>query len=380
MLGPLVALCFASSALAVGTPFGQAAGTTGGGNAKAATPSSLTELTTWLSDSTTRVIVLDKIFDFTSSEGTARITACEPWTCSPNAQLALDTNSWCSNYYPNAAKTTVTYNKAGLNPLKVGSNKTLLGKGSNGGIKGKGLKITGANNIIIQNIKITDINAQYVWGGDAIQIDGGSGIWIDHNYFQNIARQMVVTGYNSVTKTTFSNNVFNGDTAYSALCNGQHYWVALFTGKGDQLTFAYNYLYKTSGRGPHVSGTSGYSQNVHLYNNYFVSMDGHAIDAQVGSRVLLEGNYFNKVKIPAQRSTGQTYAPVSDAEASACSATIGRKCVPNISISSGALPGVASDSGTLQGFKDSISKGASVMAASGVGSYVQANAGVGKVN
>ncbi|KAF6754575.1 pectate lyase [Ephemerocybe angulata] len=366
---------------AVGTPFGQATGTTGGGSATAATPSSLAQLTTWLSDSTARVIVLDKVFDYSSSEGTTSGTACKPWTCSPNPQLAINANNWCTTEYPSASTTTVTYNTAGLTPLKVGSNKTLLGKGSNAGIKGKGLKITGASNIIIQNIKITDINAQFVWGGDALQIDGGSNIWIDHNYFQNIGRQMVVTGYGAVTKTTFSNNVFNGEATYSALCNGQHYWVALFTGNGDQITFAYNYLYKTSGRGPHVGGTSGYYQNVHIYNNYFVTLDGHAVDAQVGSKILLEGNYFNDVKIPVQRSTGQAYAPVSSSEASACSSVLGRSCVANIkTATSGDLPGVASDSGTLNGFTDSISKGASIKAASEVGAYVQANAGLGKIN
>ena len=60
----------------------------------------------------------------------------------------------CENYEPSAAKTTVTYDNAGLNPLKVGSNKTLLGKGSSAGIRGKGLYLSGSNNVIIQNIKI----------------------------------------------------------------------------------------------------------------------------------------------------------------------------------------------------------------------------------
>jgi hypothetical protein len=80
---------FAKEALAVGTPFGQAAGTTGGGSATAQVPSSLAELTSWLSDGTARVILLDKIYDFTSAEGTATGTACKPWTCSPNPQVSI---------------------------------------------------------------------------------------------------------------------------------------------------------------------------------------------------------------------------------------------------------------------------------------------------
>jgi pectin lyase len=44
--------------------------------------------------------------------------------------------------------------------------------------KGKGLRIAGGNNIIIQNIRIYDLNPRFVWGGDAITIDGGSNIWV----------------------------------------------------------------------------------------------------------------------------------------------------------------------------------------------------------
>ncbi|TFK39503.1 pectin lyase fold/virulence factor [Crucibulum laeve] len=360
----------------VGTPFGLATGTTGGGNASPQTPSSITELATWLSDGTARVIVLDKIYDFTGSEGTVTGSACAPWTCTPNPQLAINANSWCDNYEPSASKTTVTYDKAGTTPLKVASNKTLLGKGSSGGLRGKGLKITGANNIIIQNIKISEIQAQTQ---DAIQIDGGNNIWIDHNTIQAIGRQMVVTGYGAVTKTTISNNVFNGDGTYSATCNGEHYWVALFTGAGDQITFALNYLYRTSGRGPHV-GTSGYYQNVHIYNNYFVSVGGHAVDPEVGSKVLIEGNYFNTVTTPILQGDGQAFAPVTSAQTAQCSSLLGRSCVANTAISSGALPGTGTDAGTLNGFTASTYKSASIMAASQVGSYVQSNAGVGKVN
>jgi pectin lyase len=47
--------------------------------------------------------------------------------------------------------------------------------------KGKGLRIAGSSNIIIQNVRISDINAQFVWGGDAISIDGGSKIWVRSN-------------------------------------------------------------------------------------------------------------------------------------------------------------------------------------------------------
>lgn len=84
--------------LAVGSPFGLATGTTGGGSATAATPTSLAQLTSWLSDSTARVIVLDKNFDYTSSEGTVTGAGCEPWTCSPNPQVNISRSDMLEDF------------------------------------------------------------------------------------------------------------------------------------------------------------------------------------------------------------------------------------------------------------------------------------------
>jgi pectin lyase len=59
--------------------------------------------------------------------------------------------------------------------MTIGSNKSLIGQGSKGVIKGKGVRIvSNAKNIIIQNVRFTDINPEYVWGGDAITVDGGT--------------------------------------------------------------------------------------------------------------------------------------------------------------------------------------------------------------
>jgi len=59
--------------------------------------------------------------------------------------------------------------------MPVGSNKSLIGQGAKGVIKGKGIRISNnAKNIIIQNVRFTDINPKYVWGGDAVTVDGGT--------------------------------------------------------------------------------------------------------------------------------------------------------------------------------------------------------------
>ncbi|CAE6441401.1 unnamed protein product [Rhizoctonia solani] len=63
--------------------------------------------------------------------------------------------------------------------------------------------LVGSKNIIIQNIRISDINPQYVWGGDAISLQGATN----------------VRHFNSNTKIAISNNYFNGQSTYSTGCD-----------------------------------------------------------------------------------------------------------------------------------------------------------------
>ncbi|KAH7333748.1 pectate lyase [Rhizoctonia solani] len=379
VLGSLAAILVASrGALAVGSPFGFASGTTGGASAAQAIPTSAAQLKSWLADSTPRNILLDRTYDFTDTEGSVTETGCKPWTCSSNPQLAINANNWCSS---SAAKVSVTYKKAGTSGLIVGSNKTILGKGTSGWIKGKGLKLAKSKNVIIQNIRISDINAQFVWGGDAIDLQGATNVWIDHNYFKNVGRQFIVTHFDPSTKVTISNNYFNGQSTYSTGCDQHHYWAFLMLGKDDQITFARNYVYFTAGRGPHIGGTSGNKQTMHMYNNYFNEIIGHALDPGVGSQVLAEGNYFDKVKTPSTgNKDGSVFAPTSSSMADQCSSRIGRKCVSNtLAGGSGTLANSA-DNGIIAQFTASVVKSASIMDPAAVAAHVLANAGTGKVN
>lgn len=58
--------------------------------------------------------------------------------------------------------------------------------------KGKGLRLSGSSNIIIQNIRISDLNPQYVWGGDAIGLEGATKIWVGLYY---CCRELCADGY-----------------------------------------------------------------------------------------------------------------------------------------------------------------------------------------
>ncbi|CAE6466894.1 unnamed protein product [Rhizoctonia solani] len=294
-----VVLFAANNVLAVGSPFGFASGTTGGNGVAQAIPTSAAQLKTR-----------------NQREQLVRVKPC--------GKLPLRAAIF---RMPILLQVTATYKKAGTSGIRVKSNKTILGKGTAGWIKGKGLMLSGVSNVIIQNIRISDINPQYVWGGDALYIDNSSKVWV------STYRHFVLSFWKSLPWCNRSIITTTG-------CDQHHYWAFLFAGNGDQITFARNYVYFTAGRGPHVGGTAGYSLTLHMFNNYFNDITGHAIDADTGSKILVEGNYFNKAS--SLTNTANT--------------------------------------GALSAFTASVVKSASIMDPASVASFVTANAGLGKVN
>ena len=96
----LAALGLISSSAAqkvVGKAPGFAAGTTGGGSATPQYPANIAQLKAWLTDSTPRVIVIDKEFNFIGSEGRVTETGCRPSsnTCvGKGGQDAINGANW----------------------------------------------------------------------------------------------------------------------------------------------------------------------------------------------------------------------------------------------------------------------------------------------
>ncbi|KAF3049894.1 hypothetical protein E8E11_004695 [Didymella keratinophila] len=368
---------FASSVAAdgvTGTPFGFAASTTGGGDAEPVTPTTTEELVSYLTDDEARVIILNQEFNFIGTEGETTETGCRPDsnTCPDDGgQDAINGADWCTNSdYPTVS---VTYDKAAITPINVASNKSIVGSGTKGVIRGKGLRFAGVENIIVQNIQITELNPQYIWGGDAITLAGTDLIWIDHVKTSLIGRQHIVAGYDPSNRVTISNTEIDGNTNWSASCDGHHYWALLLIGSGDQITFQGNYVHHTSGRSPKVGGTDE-GTLLHAVNNYFYDNTGHAfsIAADENGRVLAEGNVFESVTKPIEDSVDLLYA-VTD-KGAACSSPLGRTCQVNQLTDSGDWSGSATD--FLSSFAD---EGIEAEAASGIAASVKSNAGVGKL-
>ncbi|KAF1336047.1 Pectate lyase, partial [Globisporangium splendens] len=361
LLLSLVALfVHSTTAVTIGSAPGLAAGTTGGGSATPVYPTTIAQLKSYLSDSTPRVIYLNQAFDFRGSEGSKTETGCRPKS---NRDCIAKNNGYkgqdvilqsggmantggCTEGTP----VSVTYDIAGTkNPLQVSDNKTLRGIGNAGVIIGKGLWING-NNVIIQNIHITNLNPHLIWGGDAIYIQGTNGgstpmerVWIDHVKISLVGRQMMTTNAASVKSMTISNSDFDGRTSWSASCDGRHYWTFIFHGTQTRISMINNYVHSTSGRSPKLGGSTDPNTDVvvHAANNYWADNSGHSFDVAEKAFVLMEGNYFESTANPNLQdstTTGSVFVPTSSNQ-NYCKLYLGRNCQLNVLETSGPLSG-----------------------------------------
>lgn len=327
-------------------PEGFATDVTGGEGGEVVTPRTGPELEAALCDSvvsghcadaTPRIVQLTSVIDFRGTEGTTTSSGCVNTSngCSVNGRTEqiLDVESFCAGrtVYP------VTYDAAGVRPMRVGSNKTIVGMGPRAGWMGKGLLLAGGvSNVIVRNLSITDINEGIVWAGDGISVDGASRVWIDHDRFARIGRMMIVAGYGAADRVTISNNVFDGATFCGSYCDGRHYWTLLLAGEGQTVTVVGNVFRSTAGDAPQVqhppSSTAG--GVVHVVNNSWTGSARRGIVASDHVVTLIEGNWFAdglSFRPIVRSSTNPVFAPL--AASAACRDVLGRDCAGNVAAS-----------------------------------------------
>lgn len=339
-------------------PVGFGAGTTGGAGGPVVTVTKPDQLASALcatvsndgycTDTAPRVIRISGMLDFRGRMGTKTSLACvySDRNCSANGKSERILNY--SNYCSGRKTELVTFDAAGTyeNAFVIGSNKTVIGVGAGSGLVGKGLAIKGGvSNIIVRNLSFTDINDGLVWAGDAITIDNGSRIWIDHNYFARIARQMIVAGWGPARNVTISGNHFDGTTEYGHFCNGRSYWGMLLVGEEQTITIVGNRIHSTSGRSPELGKPDNKQGGVvHLVNNYYDN--DYWQGGLTGSNsvaALVEGNYYAKGdsffpvfdNTPNKTDTNSNwnFIPVASnlARANAsCVSILGRNCAANV--------------------------------------------------
>uniref|UniRef100_A0AAV1UP76 pectin lyase n=1 Tax=Peronospora matthiolae TaxID=2874970 RepID=A0AAV1UP76_9STRA len=341
-----------AGAFTIGSPSGLGAGTTGGAGGEVVYPTTNAELLTYLNDTRPFIIVLNKTFDFRGTEGTTTEIGCRPvenLMCMEKnngfkgQDMILRKGKNITSDCADGTEVMVTYDNAALNRALVRDNKTIRGIGKKGVMIGKGLTLR--NNIIVQNIFITELNPSLNWAGDAIFIPGsidgtvvGYNIWIDHVKVSRIGRQMVVTNKAGVSSMTISNSDFDGHTDFSSSCDGHHSWTFLLSGKSTGITMINNYVHGTSGRSPRVGGEKDNKVVVHIVNNYWGDSTGHSLDVAENAHVLAEGNYFENTNQTLKNGTeGCLYVFNSTVGPDMCKSYLGRSCAPNVLVHSSSL-------------------------------------------
>ena len=334
-------------------PHGFAAGVTGGGSAPPVVPQNIHELEKLLTDASPRVIHLNRVYDFRGSAGICtNCKGCIPDTyakCPSKGQLAIDNGQgWCNGRPAHA----VTYDKAGLTSIRIGSNKTIIGITPDAGIRGKGLLVAHQKNVIMHNFRIDEINPAFIWGGDGVTLRDTDLVWIDKITFSMIGRQFIVTGYQSAGRVTISNCFFDCQTKWSATCDDSHYWTVLGYGRGDQVTFSGNLMKHCSGRSPRIASPDSKASGTtwHVVNTVFKLNTGHALDMDPYISALIEGNVFTDVAQTClhEATPGRAFAPSDKSVCTQCQGQLGRDCQPNAYTNAKPVPSTMSPGQVLK--------------------------------
>lgn len=225
-------------------------------------------------------------------------------------------------------------NGSGGGQIRIRSNKSILGVGSNALLSGIGLNISSNNNIIIRNLSITLVgttNPAGVNGGDAISINGTSrNIWIDHcrlfsedpdvqtnlDKYDGLLDIRDQTGY-----ITVSWNYFH-DHHKGSLVGASD--TDLFADR--KVTFHHNYFRKIRLRVPMFRGSTG-----HFFNNYIVGARD-ASEIRVNACVRMERNYYESLRYSIYTPTdarGRTER-ISNIEISRTARAYPENCVASI--------------------------------------------------
>ncbi|MFE9749475.1 carbohydrate-binding protein [Saccharothrix saharensis] len=194
---------------------------------------------------------------------------------------------------------------SGTGTVEVSANKTIRGVGASSGISGTTLNIEDMSpaNVIIQNL-----NIRGKVGGDAIQIESATHIWIDHN--------------------TMSSTIADDPDHYDGMLDITHgadyitvswnvirdHWKTSLVGHSDgnagedrghlRVTYHHNRFDRTFERSPRVR----FGETVHVFNNYYTNVrnnaDSYAIASVMDAGLLVEGNVFENVQQACWSASG----------------------------------------------------------------------------
>ncbi|KAL9618152.1 MAG: hypothetical protein Q9160_007102 [Pyrenula sp. 1 TL-2023] len=172
--------------------------------------------------------------------------------------------------------------------IRVGANKSIIGKNSSAKLIGFGLLIK-KKNVIVRNLSISKVLAD---NGDAIGIQSGAAtnIWVDHvDLSSDLSHDKdFYDGLLDITHAadfvTVSNTKFH-DHFKTSLVGHSDNNAAEDTGHL-RVTYANNYWTNVNSRGPSLRFGTG-----HIFNNYYNAMSD-CINTRSNAQVLVESNAF----------------------------------------------------------------------------------------
>lgn len=171
------------------------------------------------------------------------------------------------------------------------SNTSIIGVGDSALFDGVGFALQGTN-IIVRNVTV-----RYVLARDAIQVNNGTYIWIDHCTLYNESFDI------NPDKDKFDELISAKNNAHSIIISWNHIYDShktILVGSNDEedsipdrkMIIHHNFFEDCGSRLPLYRGG-----HAHIYNNYFLRCDS-AINVRTNSKILIENNYFEDTDSP----------------------------------------------------------------------------------
>ncbi|OUM59351.1 polysaccharide lyase family 1 protein, partial [Piromyces sp. E2] len=178
--------------------------------------------------------------------------------------------------------------------LNVNSNTSIIGMNKNSGIRGAGLIIKNARNVIIQNLKF---NSCLGVNKDCINAQKSTNIWVDHCEFYN-DRNHGKDYYDGLVDFTHASDYITLSWNYIH----DHYKASL-VGHSDSnggedsgklhITYHHNYFKNVGSRLPSLRFGTG-----HIFNNVYENIQASSVNVRMGAQALVEGNVFRNANKP----------------------------------------------------------------------------------
>ncbi|KAF2031646.1 pectate lyase-like protein [Setomelanomma holmii] len=184
--------------------------------------------------------------------------------------------------------------------VRIGSNKSVIGKDSSAVLTNFTLTAKSVKNVIIRNLAI-----KKVVGGDAIAVQLAQNVWIDHVDVSS-DRDHEKDYYDGLIDITHAADYVTVSNSYL-----HDHWKCSLVGHSDNngaedkghltVTYNNNYWANINSRGPSFRFGTG-----HVYNNYYENVS-EGINTRDGAQLLVQNNVFSNSK-KALYSTDNGYA------------------------------------------------------------------------